>query len=78
MPRPVGPVLRIACNYWPKTNGAPVNKKAPEPEAPGQTVFSRYDLVQVRVRARIWYVSKEYSATCHHRYWSLRNATKWS
>jgi len=40
-----------------------------------QPYFDRNGLVYVRVRVRIKYESYEYSATCHHRYCSLRNAS---
>jgi hypothetical protein len=35
-------------------------------------ILATLDLDQPRVRERIMKVSKVYSATCHHRYWSER------
>ena len=58
------------------TNPAAAKAKKPRRRgAPGLRQIGRVGR-QVRVRVRIMKVSKLYSATCHHRYWSLRKATQ--
>jgi hypothetical protein len=47
-------------------------QKKPDPLAKAGLSFCCLKLDQPRVRERIMKLSKVYSATCHHRYWSDR------